>query len=67
METKSFQLKMPNCPKCNSEDTKIDIHDYTNLFKIPVATSTSMMIGIPINSISFVCKKCGHKFESEDI
>ena len=62
----SFQLKMPNCPKCNSDDTKIDIKDYANLVKIPATTSAAMMIGVPLLSVSFICQQCGEQFKTKD-
>jgi len=57
---------MPKCEKCGSEATSIDIGDYSNLVRIPAATATAAMIGIPLNSISFVCRNCGHKFKQVD-
>ncbi len=63
----SFQLKMPSCSECGSTDTKIDISDYSNLVRIPAATATAAMVGIPFNSISFKCTKCGASFKDKGI
>ena len=59
----SFKLKMPTCPECGSSDTKIDIRDYTNLLRIPAAVGSAGLIGIPITSMSFVCKPCQAEFK----
>ena len=59
---KLLKLEMPICPKCNSCKTEIDIKNYSNIIRIPAATATTAMIGIPLNNIAFVCKECKHKF-----
>ncbi len=59
----SFKLKMPTCPECCSENTKIDIRDYSNLVRIPVAVGSAGLIGIPITSMAFVCESCNAHFK----
>ena len=59
----SFKLKMPTCPECGSTDTKIDIRDYTNLVRLPAAAGSAALVGIPIASISFACRKCEAQFK----
>ena len=54
-----FRLKMPTCPECESTDTKIDIRDYSNLVRIPAAVGSAVLIGVPLASMSFVCRHCG--------
>ena len=61
----SFKLKMPTCPECGSTDTKIDIRDYSNLVRIPAAVGSAGLIGIPIASMSFVCRKCEARFKDK--
>ena len=63
----SFKLKMPACPGRGSNDTRIDIQDHSNLVRIPAATATAAMIGIPFASISFICRKCGKHFKDRGI
>lgn len=63
----SLKLKMPTCPKCGSNDTKIDIKDYSNLVRIPAAVSSAGLIGVPLASMSFVCKKCKAQFKDKGI
>ena len=64
---KSFKLEMPTCPECGSADTKIDIRDYSNLVRIPAAAGSAMMIGIPVVSVSFVCRQCGARFKDRGL
>ena len=61
-EMESFKLKMPTCPQCESTETKIDIRDYSNLIRIPAAVGSAGMIGIPVVSVTFVCKECRARF-----
>ena len=61
----SFELKMPDCPKCSSSNTGIDVLDCSNLVRVPAATAAAMMIGIPLNAISFVCRDCGEEFRDK--
>jgi transposase-like protein len=59
---KSLKLAMPKCPECGSEKTVINIKDYSNIVRVPAATATAAMIGVPLSNISFVCKECKYKF-----
>ena len=61
---KSFKVKMPKCPKCGSENTKIDIQDYSNLIRIPAVTATAGLIGVSLTSIIFICQKCKNQFKN---
>ena len=63
----SFKLQMPACPECGARDTTIDIEDYSNLVRIPVAAGTAAMIGLPLNAISFMCRKCGTHFKDKGL
>ena len=61
----SFKLKMPACPECGSTNTKIDIRDYSNLVRIPVAIGSAGVIGIPIAAMVFVCRECKTQFKDK--
>ena len=63
----SFKLKMPTCPECGSTDTKIDIRDYSNLVRIPAAVGSAGLIGIPLASMSFVCRNCETQFKDKGV
>ena len=63
----SFRLKMPTCPECGSNDTKIDIRDYSNLARFPAAVGVAAMIGTPFTSMLFVCTKCEANFKDKGV
>ena len=62
---KSLKLEMPDCPECGSSNTVINISDYTNLIRIPASTVSAVMIGVPLNDISFTCNHCDTNFKSK--